>query len=333
MPTEQFSTSCPVRIHHRAGVAEQAHVFDENSILAVRAALAARRPLLVRGEPGVGKTQLAVATAQVLGRKLVQFVVDSRTESSDLLYEYDSVRRLAEAQLCAALQLPPDRAREAVDIRRFVTPGPLWWGFNEADAEKQAKLLRDGLKIEDAEENLEAVETPSGSVVLIDEIDKADTDVPNGLLEALGSGEFTPPGCATVQAQQPVPLVLVTSNEERLLPDAFVRRCLVLHLSLPTKESELIDHLIVRGRAHFQKTDDNDDTFKGPPIADEQLQLAAEMLAEDRAASIPPLPGLAEYLDLLRAARDLHGDGRGEIDDLLKSVRRFTLRKHQETDR
>ena len=108
MPVEDFTTNRPVRIHNRDGVAEQAHLFDETSILAVRSALAARRPLLVRGEPGVGKTQLAAATARVLKRPLIPFVVDARTESSDLLYSFDSVRRLAEAQLCAALQLPPD---------------------------------------------------------------------------------------------------------------------------------------------------------------------------------------------------------------------------------
>lgn len=107
--------------------------------------------------------------------------------------------------------------------------------------------------------------------MLIDEIDKADTSVPNGLLECLGQGQFACPGGATVSAStEPPPLVVVTTNEERALPDPFLRRCLVLHLGWPTEPAELIEKLIARGRAHF------------PEHTEEVLAEAARMLAKDR---------------------------------------------------
>ena len=115
-------------------------------------AFAAKRPLLVRGEPGMGKSQLARAVAQKLGRPLVSFVVDSRTESRDLLWSYDAVRRLADAQLLGTLSrfqhqsdqqdggaAVPDPARKArkwldeeLDVAKYVSPGPLWWAFHWA---------------------------------------------------------------------------------------------------------------------------------------------------------------------------------------------------------
>src|SRR4029077_939588 len=92
----------------------------------------------------------------------------------------------------------------------------------------------------------------NGCVVLIDEIDKADPDVPNGLLEALGAGEFTPLGQTNpVKVQGRFPLVIITTNEERVLPGAFLRRCLVLHLKLPADENALTDLLVNRAKVHF----------------------------------------------------------------------------------
>src|SRR5208337_5088308 len=94
----------------------------------------------------------------------------------------------------------------------------------------------------------------NGCVVLIDEIDKADTDVPKGLLEALGSGEFTPLGSSKpIKVAGEPPLVIITTNEERVLPNAFLRRCLVLELKLPGDDSRLIAHLIKRAGVHFPK--------------------------------------------------------------------------------
>ena len=117
----------PVRIDTGPSSAtEQVHVFDEESIWALNAAIAARRPLLVRGEPGVGKTQLARAAAVITKRLFVSYVVDSQTQSRDLLWEFDAVQRLAEAQLLGTLRGPPDSVGDALAVEKFIKPGPVW---------------------------------------------------------------------------------------------------------------------------------------------------------------------------------------------------------------
>ncbi len=312
----------PVWLVNREGVPEQAHLFDDKHVLAIRSALAARRPLLVRGEPGCGKTQLAAAAARVLQRPLVSLVVDARTESTDLMWRFDSVRRLAEAQLCGTLNLKPEQIEERLAIARFVTPGPLWWGFDWEQAALHVAEHKLPVRAADA-----GTSAANGCVVLIDEIDKADSDVPNGLLEALGSGEFTPDGCAAVRVGKRPPLVIVTTNEERALPDAFVRRCLVLRVQLPAAD-KLKQHLVDRGRAHFQRVPQVAGIAPLPPLDDKLLEDAATMLISDRSAGVLPLPGLAEYLDLLRAVRELAAEGAGPPEELLDAVRSFTLRKH-----
>ena len=139
--------------------------------------------------------------------------------------------------------------RKRLSVRRFLRPGPLWWAFDWRALCRQARLSGSPVPTLDPEADPE-----NGCVVLIDEIDKADTDVPNGLLEALGSGEFTPLGSrnAIKVAGEP-PLVIITTNEERVLPNAFVRRCLVLRLKLPDEDDELIDFLKARARVHFPR--------------------------------------------------------------------------------
>ena len=154
----EIDCSTPVKLADQPGLPEQYHQFEPESALAIRAALGACRPLLVRGEPGVGKTQLAAAAAKVLGRPLVQKVVESRTESRELLWEFDAVQRLAEAQIAGAVgslilgQAPADPAagpmhphetvsnllRTRLEFAKFVRPGPLWWGFDWEDAQRQA---------------------------------------------------------------------------------------------------------------------------------------------------------------------------------------------------
>ncbi|HRC71512.1 MAG TPA: MoxR family ATPase [Candidatus Competibacter sp.] len=282
-----------VRLPARGDLPEQTHVFDLDSIRAVNAALAARRPLLVRGEPGIGKSQLAKAAAKQLRRPYVQCVVDARTESRDLLWHYDAVTRLAEAQLCGALRQREEDVRSRLAVDNFLHPGPLWWAFDWQSAVNQAAKVGVG-----APAIMDEADPTNGCVVLIDEIDKAESDVPNGLLEALGNGEFTPLGRhQSVSAAGQPPLVIVTTNGERALPDAFIRRCLVLHLKLPTDRKGLESFLNQRGRAHF-------------PDADRRvIEKAVKLLADQRApedgvglkAGLLPLPGQAEFLDLLRA--------------------------------
>lgn len=294
---------------------DQIHVFDEDIVQAVNAALAARRPLLARGEPGVGKSQLARAVAKHLGRAYVQHVVDARTESNDLLWHFDAVERLAEAQLAGALREDPEAVRRRLMTENFLRPGPLWWAFDWKDAEKQARLDRMS-----APPQPDGGDPERGCVVLVDEIDKAETDVPNGLLEALGAGAFKPFGRAKpVVAVGPTPLVVITTNEERALPDAFIRRCLVLFLELPKPGDALIKFLVQRGRAHF------------PAAAPEVLAEAAKQLDADRQQAIKdqrlPLPGQAEYLDLVRAVLELAPDDPARQVRTLKSVAPYVVQK------
>ena len=299
-------------LERRAGAPEQIHVFDDKddrSRLAVKAALAAGRPLLVRGEPGVGKTQLAAAAAKALGRPLVAFTVDSRCESRDLLWHFDAVRRLAEAQICGTLKLDRKQVSEQLHPSRFIEPGPLWWGFDWDGA--QAHCTQHGLDVLPVPAETDPA---NGRVVLIDEIDKADSDLPNGLLEALGIGRFQPRGCDAVEMGSPTPLVIITTNEERVLPDAFVRRCLVLHLALPETDDDLKQLLVARGQQHFPQADKN------------LLKKAAALLVEDRRSSAPPRPGQAEYFDLVRAIVKFSPKG-ADQKDLLTQLSEFTLKK------
>jgi MoxR-like ATPase len=326
----------------RRGVPEQFHKFDRTSALAIEAALAACRPLLVRGEPGVGKTQLAAAAARVLKRPLVQKVVDSRTESGDLLWEYDAVMRLAEAQVAGALgsillgqsehdpaaSMPGhahhtliDRLRSDLDAARFVRPGPLWWAFDWDDATIQARKSSAAVPLLP-----EWADPANGCVVLIDEIDKAEADVPNGLLEALGAGEFTPLGREKpVQVRDNFPLVVITTNEERMLPSAFVRRCLVLRLELPRRESELIEFLVDRALVHFPDYAANEKAIELLRVAEQVVHDRQD--AKDR--GISPRPGQAEYLDLVRALKKLAPGSPDEQLLLLPELSAYALRKNE----
>lgn len=295
---------------------ELVHVFAAREIDAVNAALAARRPLLVRGEPGIGKTQLARAVAAVLGRTFVQHVVDARTEARDLLWHYDAVARLADAQIRHALGEHEHSVHTRLHVKNYLHPRALWWAFDWSDAKRQAERVG-----EHPPPQLDGGEPHNGCLVLIDEIDKAESDVPNGLLEALGAASFTPPGKSRpVTGTGEPPLVLITTNEERALPDPFLRRCLVLHLRLPDDEEALSAHLIARGQAHF-------------PDADEALlRRAAGLLIRDRKSAQRehwlPLPGQAEYLDLVRAVIKLAKEGARSPEAILDEVAGYVLLKH-----
>ena len=297
---------------------EAVHVLDERSIQAVNAALAAKRPLLIRGEPGIGKSQLARAAAKELGRAYVHQVVDSRTESRDLLWHFDAIERLAEAQLRGALGDDKATVKQELQVTNYLHPGPLWWAFDWLGAKKQAALVS-----RPQPPQWDGGNPDNGCLVLIDEIDKAESDVPNGLLEALGAGTFTPQGCdVPVQVDKIAPLVLITTNEERALPDAFLRRCLVLQLALPSlpDDREAFQSLLVeRGRAHFKAA------------ADSVLAEAASILIDYREELLRlhrlPLPGQAEYLDLLRAVIKL-GNTPERQEELLFEIAQYTVRKH-----
>jgi MoxR-like ATPase len=311
-----YSTEKPLTLPKLGSWPESIHEFEEQHSYALMAAEAAGRPLLLRGEPGTGKSQLARAAAVATGRLFLSVVINARTECEDLQWKFDAVARLGEAQILASV---PDVERLGrLHPSRFLSPGPMWWALNWNFAERQYKEC-----INPAEAAPEAPEDWSpmcGSVLLIDEIDKADTDLPNSLLETLGNGDFKLPyigGSVRREADVPAPLVVITTNEERELPAAFLRRCLVLPLNLPGKKEELIDFLCRRGEMHF-----------GQQCSAEVRLRAAELLAEDRSAIEPgqQRPGQAEYLDLLRAVVGMAQTEEEQLV-LLTALRRFVYRK------
>jgi len=333
----EIADNAIVKLAATGDMPEAVHQFEPRQIRAINAALAARRPLLVRGEPGIGKSQLACAAAKGLGRAFIPYTVDARTESRDLLWHFDAVARLAKAQLMGAMwrACEPDASNqtswsagnkdktdqssilEPLAIQHFLHPRALWWAFDWNDALDQAERI--GIP---APPQPDGGDPAKGCLVLIDEIDKAEADVPNGLLEALGAGCFNPEGRADpVKAKKgDAPLVVITTNEERALPDAFVRRCLVLHLRLPSKRERLTELLIARGRAHF-----------GRRVSADVLQHAADLLFEDRELAREkhwlPLPGQAEYLDLVRAVITRKGTAKAQ-KALMDAVAEFVLKKH-----
>ena len=302
------------------------HVFSSDEVNAINAALAIGRPLLVRGEPGTGKSQLARAAAVALGRPLVHQTVDRRTETRDLLYVFDAIARLAEAQVMSTRKGITDaQVAERLEPGQFVRPGALWWALDWKDAHHRCTGGRHG----PCSRSSDAAAADGGVVVLIDEIDKADPSVPNGLLDALAHQSFNvdgvkrvsrfvgkDSGCGTTQA---APVVIITTNEERTLPAAFLRRCLVLHLALPTDRAGLIDRLCARGAVHC------------PDIEEDVLKEAAGLLVDDRAAVVKrglSPPGLSEYLDLIKVLKACRpGDPEGQ-SALLEDVSQFALQKH-----
>jgi MoxR-like ATPase len=169
--------------------------------MAVNAAIALERPLLIKGEPGTGKTRLAEEIAAGLGLELITWNVKSTTKAHQGLYEYDAVSRLRDSQL----------GGDIADIRRYIRKGKLWEAFA---ADKRV-------------------------VLLIDEIDKADIEFPNDLLQELDRMEFYVYETAEVIRAQQRPIVVITSNNEKDLPDAFLRRCFFHYINFPDAETML----------------------------------------------------------------------------------------------
>lgn len=319
------------------GWPETVHELSEPEVLAVSTALAAGRPLLVRGEPGTGKTQLARAAAVSLGRHFVSSALDAHTEARELFWTFDAVRRLSEAQILAAALAaqhhstpdptasdPTARVRgwlsDQLEEWRYVEPGVLWWGFNWDGAAVQRQSCRHGQPRAPAS----WVRPRHGSVVLLDEIDKADPTLPNALLEALSVGRFPGPiGRGIISKVGPEPLVVITTNAERELPPAFMRRCAVLDLSLPAKADRLIELLMRRGAEHAAR-------WQTPAPGQDVLRQAAQLVAAERSRHTGQdsvLPGQAEYLDLLKAVCLLSAEPEGRLE-LLSRLKPFVVNKH-----
>jgi len=251
--------------------------------LAVNAAITLERPLLIKGEPGTGKTMLAEELAESLGTELIQWHIKSTTKAQQGLYEYDAVSRLRDSQL------GDDRVH---DISNYIVKGKLWEAFS---AEKRP-------------------------VLLIDEIDKADIEFPNDLLLELDKMEFFVYETQERVVAKQRPIVIITSNNEKELPDAFLRRCFFHYIQFPNPEEmqeivnvhfpdlkkKLLDEAL---KAFFEIRDVPG--LKKKPSTSELIDWLKLLVAEDippealhskdGKAAIPPLYGA-----LLKNEQDIH---------------------------
>ena len=243
---------------------------DERIVLAVNVALSTRRPLLIYGPPGCGKSSLAPNVARILRWRYYEEVISSRTEAQDLLWTFDAVRRLRDAQVDR--KLSQDSA--------YTEPGVMWWAFDRPSALQQGGT-------EQAQDP--AADLGGPAVVLLDEIDKADPDLPNNLLLPLGGYRFAHADSWIAAPEEGAPLVVITTNDERDLSRPFLRRCVVLTLPHPK-----VTELVKIAEAHLG--DDGDRTGLYTTVA----KLVDGMRPEAERQRMP-VPSTAEYLDTLRA--------------------------------
>ncbi|MDJ1016454.1 MAG: MoxR family ATPase [Paracoccaceae bacterium] len=224
-----------------------AYIASDDLAVAVNAAIALERPLLVKGEPGTGKTELARQVAGSLGAPIIEWHVKSTTRAQQGLYEYDAVSRLRDSQLGEG---------KVHDVAAYIKRGKLW----------------------------EAFEADERVVLLIDEIDKADIEFPNDLLQELDRMEFHVYETGETVAARHRPIVVITSNNEKELPDAFLRRCFFHYIRFP--DPEVLKTIV---QVHF------------PDIKDRLLTTALTQFYEVRETpGLKKKPSTSEVLDWLK---------------------------------
>jgi MoxR-like ATPase len=264
-------------------VGTQRYIATPDLEMAVNAAVTLGRPLLIKGEPGTGKTQLALEVAASLGRPIFEWHVKSTSKAQQGLYEYDAVSRLRDSQLGEA---------RVADIRNYIVRGKLW----------------------------EAFDSPEPPVLLIDEIDKADIEFPNDLLRELDRMEFYVYETRELVKARHRPVIIITSNNEKELPDAFLRRCFFHYIRFPDAETmqQIVEvhhpglkrELLAEALGAFYRVRETPG-LKKKPSTSELLDWIKLLLAEDLPPealrgddpkkSIPPLYGA-----LLKNEQDVH---------------------------
>jgi MoxR-like ATPase len=263
------------------------YVATDDLKLAVNAALTLQRPLLIKGEPGTGKTMLAEEVAAALGMPLLAWHVKSTTKAQQGLYEYDAVSRLRDSQLADV-----ESSARVQSIENYIVKGVLWQTFD----------------------------SPEPAVLLIDEIDKADIEFPNDLLRELDRMEFFVYETRQTITARHRPLVVITSNNEKELPDAFLRRCFFHYIKFPDKDTmqSIVDvhfpglrkELLQNALAVFFGVRDLPGLKKKPStseLLDWLKLLVAEQIppealrSKDEKLTVPPLAGA-----LLKNEQDMH---------------------------
>ena len=256
------------------------YVASDDLAIAVNAAVTLQRPLLVKGEPGTGKTELARQVAASLDLPLIEWHVKSTTKAQQGLYEYDAVSRLRDSQLGEA---------RVHDVRNYIRKGKLWQAFD----------------------------APGRVVLLIDEIDKADIEFPNDLLQELDRMEFHVYETGETVRARHRPVVIITSNNEKELPDAFLRRCFFHYIRFPDA-----DTLAAIVRVHF------------PEIKDRLLTAAlTQFYALRDVPGLKKKPSTSEVLDWLRLllAEDLTAeDLRQDVKSALPRLHGALLKNEQD---
>lgn len=285
----------------------KAYVYSKDIELAISVALATGRPLLLRGTPGCGKSTLARDVALALDYCYYETVISSRMAARDLQWRYDAVRRLGDASIAP---------KRAAVLHNYIEPSILFWAFDpELAAMRGAGRKPAVSRVPDPAWGRS--DSSRGAVVLLDEIDKADPDVPNDLLVPLGDSRFRLEELNLLVQRKRNLFIVITTNEERELPPAFLRRCVVASLDRP-RDQALIDI----AHEHFPGMSE---------ILIRQVETEANKYAKE-AARVPGArkPGTAEILDALRACQE-HAVTEPK-DMLWDKVTRLTLWKYERSE-